>query len=247
MVHTGIIPGNKCEWYNERMPPLRSLDSIHKKKVHPPVVTPVVEVKKVVPKKSKETLAQKSVKLLVWTLIATAVYLIAAPYTPSVWFYFHPPKVIAQTTTLQNISPPDAATNPSFAYYGKNILTISSIGVQSEILEGVNEETLEHGLWRRPNTSTPALGGNTVIAAHRYKYTTGSNTFYNLDKVAVGDQIFLTWQGKNYTYEVYSTKIVSSTETSIEGKTESPILTLYTCTPLWSSTNRLVVQARLLY
>lgn len=190
-------------------------------------------------------IGRRIVQALVWSLIATALYLIAAPYTPSIWFYFHPPQPIAAVTTLHDIAKDPAS--PSYAYYGKNMLTIGKIGVQSEILEGVDEATLDKGLWRRPNTSTPALGGNTVIAAHRYKYTTGPNTFYNLDKVAVGDLISLIWQGKQYVYQVYATKTVSAMETSIEGKSEQPILTLFTCTPLWSSTNRLVVQARLLY
>lgn len=228
----------------------RSLDSIYRKRRPKVVIAPVVVEEKAPPppKKAKKRVpvGKRLVQGLVWSLILTASYLVAAPYTPSIYFYFHPPKPIAMDTVLHDVLPPGASA-PTYTYYGKNVLTVGKIGVQSEILEGVDESTLDQGLWRRPHSSTPALGGNTVIAAHRYMYTTGPNTFYNLDKMSEGDLISLTWQGKQYTYKVYNTKIVPSSDTSVEENTAQPILTLYTCTPLWSSANRLVVQAHLLY
>lgn len=206
-----------------------------------PVIGPMVTSRKI---RLRRPNSRALVRVFVWSLIVTGAYLVAAPYSPSIWFYLHPPKPLASVTKLQNITPTGTKEAPSYAYYGKNILTIGKIGVQSEILEGVDENTLDNGLWRRPNTSTPALGGNTVIAAHRYKYITGANTFYNLDKLQVGDTISLVWQGKQYTYQVFSTEVVPASETSVEANTAEPQLTLYTCTPLWKSTDRLVVRAK---
>ena len=126
-----------------------------------------------------------------------------------------------------------------------NTLVIPSIGVDSEIFEGATSDTLYKGIWRRPNSSTPRQGGNTVIVAHRYLYTEGPNTFYHLDKVKKGDKFIIFWNGKEYDYEVFETKVVPPTATEIEDKTTEPIVTLYTCTPLWTAKNRLVVRGKL--
>jgi len=124
----------------------------------------------------------------------------------------------------------------------RNKLVISSIGVNGEIYEG-DESVLDLGFWRRPYTGTPDTNGNTVIAAHRFLYRYGPNTFFNLDKVRVGDNIKIIWEGITYFYAVTETKIVSSTEIGLEEATEKQILTLYTCISLWDQSDRLVVIA----
>ena len=129
---------------------------------------------------------------------------------------------------------------------GPNTLTIPQIGVDTEIVEGATEDALLKGAWRRPNSSTPDKGGNTVIAAHRFMYLSGPKTFYYLDKIKESDVFSLVWQGKKYEYKVYSVNEVSSKQVDIENPTEEPIVTLYTCTPLWTSEKRLVVRAHLL-
>lgn len=124
-----------------------------------------------------------------------------------------------------------------------NNIVIPKIGVDTPILEGKSALTLNDGLWRRPKTSTPDLGGNTVITGHRFMYSTGNKTFYHLDKLAVGDPITVYWKGRAYGYRVTSQKVVAPTEISIEEPTTDERLTLYTCTPLWTSKNRLVITA----
>lgn len=180
-------------------------------------------------------------------IAAGATYFALAPYAPN-WVYAWQHRNTSVTPVAQATAA--AAAEPvvlsnQHPYFGKNTLQIASIGIDSEILEGVDENSLDRGLWRRPNTSTPSEGGNTVIAAHRFKYTTGPNTFYHLDKVNVGEPISLTWKGDVYQYVVQELTVVAATETSIELPTETPILTLYTCTPLWTSSKRLVVKAAL--
>jgi sortase A len=64
--------------------------------------------------------------------------------------------------------------------------------------------------------------------------------------VAVGDPIELIWDVKKYSYQVTTSSVVTSRAVSIEDNTTQPILTLYTCTPLWTSQNRLVVVAKLI-
>jgi sortase A len=127
-----------------------------------------------------------------------------------------------------------------------NTLVIPSIQVDAKIHEGQSENTLNNGIWRKPNTSMPINGGNTVLTAHRFMNITGPNTFYALDKVTTEDKLFIFWEGKEYVYDVYESRIVKPTQLEIEANTEEEILTLYTCHPLWTSDERLVVRAKLI-
>ena len=114
--------------------------------------------------------------------------------------------------------------------------------MKETIHEG-DKRALRLGVWRRPNTSTPDGGGNTVIVGHRFTYAAGAAVFYNLDKIQVNDPITLTWHGRAYIYKVTETKVVDPGELSVEAATQEPRLTLYTCTPLWTSKSRLVIVA----
>ena len=125
-----------------------------------------------------------------------------------------------------------------------NSLYIPSLAVAETILEGESVATVDKGVWHRPKTSTPDKGSNTVLAGHRFAYGP-RKPFYNLDKIEVGHEIAVTWNDKVYTYTVTKVLVVPPSEISIEAPTDKPILTLYTCTPLWSSKSRLVVQASL--
>lgn len=128
----------------------------------------------------------------------------------------------------------------------ENVLVIPQIGVDSVIVEGMGPESLDQGLWRRPQSSTPDKGGNTVITGHRFMYSSGPKTFYNLDEIKPGDKFFMYWEGKEYDYEVMDVFTVEPNQTEIENDTQEPVLTLYTCTPLWTATQRLVVRAKLI-
>jgi sortase A len=125
-----------------------------------------------------------------------------------------------------------------------NRLVIPKIGVDGEIFPGA-KDSLEKGLWLRPNTSTPREGGNTVIVAHRFLYSTGPITFYHLDKLNIGDKFSVYWEEEEYVYEIFDVFEVDPTDVYIEDQDEENIVTLYTCTPLYTADKRLVVRARL--
>jgi sortase A len=127
-----------------------------------------------------------------------------------------------------------------------NRLVIPSIYVNAPINEGDNLDDLKYGMLRRPNTSTPIKGGNTVVIGHRRQYTSGPLTFYNLDKLKVNDILLVYWEGREYEYKVFEIFEVNPDRVDIEDNTIESILTLYTCTPLWTSERRLVVKAKLL-
>lgn len=125
-----------------------------------------------------------------------------------------------------------------------NSLIIPKIGVAGEINESVNSSALDLGIWRRPKTSSPDIGGNTVFVAHRFLYTSGPNTFYHLDKLDMDDNIYVFWNDEKLSYKVTEIKTVHASEVEIEDNTTEAIITLYTCTG-FRAENRLVIRATL--
>lgn len=136
-------------------------------------------------------------------------------------------------------APPDSQALQS----KPNALIIPAMLLDQPVNEGPTEKTLRKGLWLRPNSSTPDRGGNTVIVGHRFTYTNPQATFYHLDKVRPGDELAVWWNGAKYVYRTSEVKTVAATTLQIEAPTTEPTLTLYTCTPLWSPKDRLVVIA----
>jgi sortase A len=177
--------------------------------------------------------------LLLVAIILVNLYLVLAPLAPmaTFWIVNH-----SGAKTKQLHSKLTAATVPANS---GNQLIVPSMGFDQPIFDGPDIRTLNKGVWRRPNTSTPDKGGNTVIVGHRFTYTNPRGAFYYLNKISVGDEIGIFWQGKKYIYKVSSVSQVSPTQLSVEANTPNPELTLYTCTPLWLPKDRLVIVAQL--
>lgn len=174
--------------------------------------------------------------LLSLVLLLLAGYIILWPFLPSLnwWVRFEAPVISAITKPrVERAEVPDT-----------NTLVMPALGLSEQILEGPGIETVNKGVWRRPNTSTPDQGSNTVLVGHRFTYA-GNSVFYNLDKVKVGDEITLYWYQKPYLYKVDQVVTVPSEAVSVEALTTDPVLTLYTCTPLLTAKDRLVIRARL--
>lgn len=166
-------------------------------------------------------------------------YIIVLPVLPGIFF-----KVAAQDTVKRSQLEAKVHAGPLLQTdSGENRVIIPSLLLDQQIYEGTDTVTLKKGLWRRPQTSTPLGGGNTVIVGHRLTYTNPRGTLYHLDKVHIGDTIGLIWDNKNYIYTVREIKVVPATATEIEAPTTKPQLTIYTCTPLWLPKDRLVVIA----
>ena len=124
----------------------------------------------------------------------------------------------------------------------KHQLIIPSIGVNAKVFIGKDPSLLNKGVWHRPNSNVPKDGGNVVLTAHRFYYTGfAPNTFYALNYVQKGDKILLHWEGESFAYTVKEIKVVEPTEISVEENFHDDRITLYTCTPLWTSDKRLVV------
>ena len=198
--------------------------------------------------KRKFKITLKGALLLLVFLIG--LYLVLAPFAPALFLdisqKFDSTQGYKYKSELATQSLPSAVVKDLKDIPSDNTLVIPDIGVDTKILEGATESTLDKGIWRRPLTSTPDKGGNTVLTGHRFMYTSGPNTFYSLDKVKKGDKFIVFWNKKEYDYEVFDTEVVEPTDISIEDNTKDPIITLYTCTPLFTSSQRLVVKGKLI-
>lgn len=130
-----------------------------------------------------------------------------------------------------------------------NRLYIPQINVDVAIVEG-GEDALEKGAWwRNPANGNPAGGGNFVLSAHRFLLgmtpgeTRAKSPFYHIDKLKVGDELFVDYKDKRYVYKVTKTYKVDRTATEIEAPSEDAKLTLYSCDLRGEKAGREVVEA----
>lgn len=113
---------------------------------------------------------------------------------------------------------------------------IPKIGVDVAINTG-GAEALNDGAWHRfPERGDPMQGGNFILSAHRFAIgltpgeTRRLSPFYHVDQLRVGDQILVDFQGKRYGYEITSHNEVKPDQVEIEAPSDTPKLTMYTCT-----------------
>ena len=125
-------------------------------------------------------------------------------------------------------------------------LYIDSIDVEGDVFQGKDSHTMDKGFWHFPTSVYPGQQGNSVIIAHRYLHLPpAKNTFFNLDKVKKGDNIVVQQDGSEYTYIVSEVKVVEKNDISVLQDSTEHQMTLITCTPLWTSHQRLAVIAKL--
>lgn len=123
-------------------------------------------------------------------------------------------------------------------------LQIPAIGVDQYVVEGTSESDLAKGPGHYIGTSMPGQAGNVAIAGHR---TTYGAPFNNLNNLKIGDQISITGNsGERLTYVVSADPVaVSPSDVSVLNTVADNRLTLTTCNPRFSSSQRLVVVAEL--
>lgn len=119
---------------------------------------------------------------------------------------------------------------------------IPKIAFDKVVIQGVGTADLRQAPGHYP--STPMLGqlGNAAVAGHR---TTYGAPFYRLNELAQGDPIYVTTPQGNFEYDVAKTTVVDPTDVSVIDPTPGAQLTLTTCNPRFSATQRLVVVADL--
>ncbi len=160
-------------------------------------------------------------------------------------------------------SPASLESNTSFVDPNTDVavgpepkLIIPKIAVEAPVIyglttleESVVETKLQSGVVQYPITganATPGQIGNTVILGHsandvlvagNYKFI-----FLRLDQLQNGDQFYLNYQGKRFTYVVTEKRVIAPTEVNqLVINNGKPMATLVTCTPVGTSKNRLLV------
>ncbi len=126
-------------------------------------------------------------------------------------------------------------------------LVIPKIGVDAIVVEGVELANLVWGPGRYPDSAGIGSAGSTAIAGHR---TGWGSPFYNLDQLGSGDEILLRTARATHHYRVTRGNVVVGPDAYwvVNGDPESKApskLALTTCTPRFTSKDRLIVWADL--
>lgn len=108
---------------------------------------------------------------------------------------------------------------------------------KAEIINGYWEVFADQAGWG-VGSSVPGQLGNIVIFAHARQ-----GLFYNLKRVAKGDDIVLFTKHNWYGYKVFEVQEVYPNNTQVIESTVEEILTLYTCTG-FNDAKRLIVRAK---
>lgn len=123
-------------------------------------------------------------------------------------------------------------------------LKIPKLGITENLVEGTEDEMM-YGVGHLVGSAYPGQKGNCVIAGHRNYIR--MHPFRYLTELKEGDLVKVSANGIEYTYEIYKTFSVDPTETWVvqpqDG--EEAIVTLITCTPIPTYTQRLICWGRL--
>jgi sortase A len=124
-------------------------------------------------------------------------------------------------------------------------IRIPSIGVNMIVVEGATLEDLARGPGHYRGTALPGERGSVAIAGHR---TGWGSPFIDLDRLDAGEEIILELRdGSRFVYQVTGSRVVDPGAVWVlDGDPKSRAafkLTLTTCTPKYTSRDRLIVWA----
>lgn len=189
-------------------------------------------------------LAIKFDKLRPYTISRKAVISIFSALSPNKSKYSQ--QILGTSTIEESVENTNISIDRSYIEDANAVLEISSLDISGKIFQGEDSSTMDKGFWHFPLSKNPGEKGNVVIIGHRFmKVPPMKDTFYNLDKIDIGDRINISSDLGEYNYIVLEKKEVEPNDISTIQDTDDYTLTLITCTPLWTSQKRLVVIAKL--
>ncbi|MGH8902206.1 MAG: class E sortase [Egibacteraceae bacterium] len=133
-------------------------------------------------------------------------------------------------------------------------IRIPAISVEAIVVEGTSPEALRAGAGHYPDTPLPGEEGNVAIAGHR---TTYGKPFGRLEALRAGDLIELETPLQTHMYRVVEHPpglegcpsgacwITAPDDWGVVRPTAMPTLTLTTCHPKGSASQRLILRAEL--
>lgn len=151
---------------------------------------------------------------------------------------------VADDEPEQNaLAEPEPPKEPAPIGTELGILTIERLDMKLPVVEGATEELLKNAVGHVPETAAIGDTGNAVIAGHR-SYTYGKD-FNRLGEVENGDIIgFTSADGESCLFEVFEIIIIEPDDQIAFIQTlDRSVITLYTCTPIYEATHRLLVRA----
>jgi sortase A len=120
-------------------------------------------------------------------------------------------------------------------------MLIPKIDLDVIVVEGVDPGSLKKGPGHYPGTPLPGDDGNVVVSGHR---TTYGAPFHDLDGLATGDSIVVDTDRGEFAYKVTSILVVAPDDDGVLDPVPGRhTLTLTTCNPKFSASERLIVQA----
>jgi sortase A len=117
---------------------------------------------------------------------------------------------------------------------------------QTPILHGVGDDELQSGVGHYPNSALPGEPGNFALAGHR---TAHGEPFTAFDQLKSGDEIIVRIGEDQFVYTLVRDAVVDPSDTWVVSQraadqllasTNDAIITLVTCTPKWSTSQRWV-------
>ncbi len=121
-------------------------------------------------------------------------------------------------------------------------IVIPAINIDWPVVEGDGWEELKQGIGHHPGTANPGQRGNMVLSGHNDVY---GEPFRDLEIIKVGEDV-LVYSGTNaFRYVIKAKRVVTPTDLSPLAPSQTPIVTLITCTPYRIDTMRLIVIAEL--
>jgi len=120
-------------------------------------------------------------------------------------------------------------------------LRIPAIDLDETIRAGISLSVINQGVAHWVGTASPGDFGNVVFAGHR---TTYGAPFYHLDRLDVGDLVYVTdAAGFEVLYRVSETLVVDPEDIWITYETGASMVTMFACHPKGSARHRIVVRA----
>jgi sortase A len=144
-------------------------------------------------------------------------------------------------------SAPEGYVEPTFgrAFAMLYIPRLSEKVWATPILQGVTPDVLAKGIGHYLTSAMPGEVGNFAIAGHR---ATNGEPLRNIDRLEVGDQVYVETRDTWYVYRLERDQIVLPTATWVidpvpgqpGAEPTERLITITTCNPRWASTQRWV-------
>ena len=124
-------------------------------------------------------------------------------------------------------------------------INIPKINIKLPIYHGTSDEVLANGIGHLQTSSLPIGGENTRAILSGHRGMAEADMFTRLDELGVGDLIFIEVLNEKLAYAVTDTQVILPEETeTLDIVAGEDMLTLVTCTPIYTNTHRLIVNAK---